>query len=316
MRFLTILAFLAAFAFQGSALAAGRVLDGNTLTNGAFTLTMPNFTDTFAVLNGAQTFTNKTMDFSLNSASNIPVGAIAGSALSGTNSGDVTAAAFGSTPNANGFSLSGQALSLQPADATHPGALSAATYVLFNGKLSSSLTTGHIYIGLAGVATDTAVSGDMTLSSTGVATLANTAVTPGSYTNVSATVDSKGRITAMSSGTGSVPALNGGSGSPQSVTAAGGISLSGLAQSNRIWIVGSPGAVTVTATPSITACTADSQTLDVYGTDATKTVTLQDKSNLASSGLSMNGNFIAGLDSSIHFHCDFTRGLWVEDSRR
>jgi hypothetical protein len=45
-------------------------------------------------------------------------------AVSGTNTGNVSLAAVGSTPNANGASLSGQALTLQPADATHPGLLS------------------------------------------------------------------------------------------------------------------------------------------------------------------------------------------------
>lgn len=45
---------------------------------------------------------------------------------SGTNTGDVTLGAVGSSPSANAASLSGQALTLQPADATHPGVVSSA----------------------------------------------------------------------------------------------------------------------------------------------------------------------------------------------
>lgn len=44
--------------------------------------------------------------------------------VSSTSAGDVTFTAFGSTPNAAGASITGQAITLQPADATHPGGVS------------------------------------------------------------------------------------------------------------------------------------------------------------------------------------------------
>lgn len=49
-----------------------------------------------------------------------------GLGLTGTNSGDLTLAAVGSSPSANGASLSGQVLTLQPADATRPGVIAAS----------------------------------------------------------------------------------------------------------------------------------------------------------------------------------------------
>lgn len=112
------------------------------------------------------------------------------------------------------------------------------------------------------------------------------------------------------------PSLNGGSGSVQSVTAVGGITLSSITYLNYVWVVGNGGAVTVTKTPSVTACTADGQELKIIGTSDTNTVTIQDQSNLASSGLSLNGNALLKKDDTITLHCDITQGLWVEDNRR
>jgi hypothetical protein len=53
-------------------------------------------------------------------------GTVAGSNLSGTNTGDITLAAVGASPSANGASLSGQALTLQPFDSTHPGVVTSS----------------------------------------------------------------------------------------------------------------------------------------------------------------------------------------------
>lgn len=58
--------------------------------------------------------------------------------LSGSNSGDVTLVTFGSTPAAEGASLSGQALTLQPADATHGGGVSTGAQTLAGVKTFSS----------------------------------------------------------------------------------------------------------------------------------------------------------------------------------
>lgn len=59
---------------------------------------------------------------------------------SGSNSGDVTLGTFGSAPAAQGASLSGQVLTLQPASAAQPGGITAATFTALTGVNKVTLT--------------------------------------------------------------------------------------------------------------------------------------------------------------------------------
>lgn len=112
------------------------------------------------------------------------------------------------------------------------------------------------------------------------------------------------------------PSLNGSSGTPQSVTAAGGITLASISYSNYVFVAGSPGAVTVSATPSITAGTAAGQKLTIIATSATNTVTLQDVAGLAGSALRLNGNWLGSKYSIIELVWDSDASEWDEVARR
>lgn len=123
--------------------AQGLALASNVLSTQSADATHPGMvnttTQTFA---GNKTFT----------------GSISASNLSGTNTGDVTLAAVGSSPNANAASLSGQALTLQPADGTNPGVITAGAQTIggaktFTGAITASnlsgTNTGNVTIGTA-----------------------------------------------------------------------------------------------------------------------------------------------------------------------
>ena len=120
-------------------------------------------------------------------------GAVSGSNLSGTNTGDLTLSAIGSTPNANGMTLVGQALNLQPADGTYGGIVStttqtfAGTKTLTSPAVTTSLTTGSTTFALVNTtATTVNFAGAATAlnigATTGTTTIANAASVSGALT--------------------------------------------------------------------------------------------------------------------------------------
>lgn len=117
---------------------------GASIAAGVFTLQPADATNPGGVTAGVQTFGGAKTFASTIAASN----------LSGTNTGNVTLAAVGAVPNANGATLTGQALNLEPASATQPGVVTIGTQTFagaktFNGNVSVaadlSMSGGNVF---------------------------------------------------------------------------------------------------------------------------------------------------------------------------
>ncbi len=92
-------------------------------------------------------------------------GNIAATNLSGTNTGNITLASFGSTPATEGASLSGQALTLQPADGSHGGGVSILAQTFAGQKTFSTGLTGTL-TGAASLNVLTSALGNFTATGT------------------------------------------------------------------------------------------------------------------------------------------------------
>lgn len=118
--------------------------------------------------------------------------------------------------------------------------------------------------------------------------------------------------TPIGAGSGGATNVVGSVGSPQLVTAGSGVSITGqiINGPNMVFIAGNGGPVTVTATPSMTACTAAGEFVTLVGVGGSNAVTLQPDSILSGSKLFMPNSFSLADGGSAQFVCDASSGNW------
>ena len=308
-----------------------RTLDGAqiTVSGSPYTLQFPALmNETLTGNSSTSTLIRKSMDGSQNTFSNIPTTAIAGGALSGSNTGDATVDATGTT---NGLSISvGQVFNLNAASASQNGALTSSDWSTFNGKqaalgftavpntrqvnghaLSADVTVTKSDVGLSAVSNDAQVKvsdfnakGDI-LIGTGAGAYGALGVGTDGYIPTASSTSAKGIVWAPAAVT--TPNIFGSEGSPILISIAG-FTFSGTNPNNVVFIAGNAGPIIVTANPQISVGTVVGARLVLSGTHATNTVQFQD-----GNGLKLNGTFIATNQSSIELY--WTGSVWRELGR-
>ena len=198
--------------------------------------------------------------------------------LSGTVTGTYT---LGGTPTIAGSAVSGN-ISGNAANVT-------GTVVVANGGTGlATLTSGSVLVGAG--------------------TSSPTLVAPSTSGNV---LTSNGSTWVSSAPASTAPSVTGTYASGTSITAVGGITFAGSSNALSVnYIVGSGGAVTVTASPQVSAGSVAGQQLTLIGTSATNTVKLQD-----GTGLALNGPWIGAASSSLVLVWDSGASVWREIAR-
>lgn len=303
---------LAAFALWATAALGAtttlRQIDNIQNSIGGSSLSVPSVGSAFATDTNTLTLTNKSLSGSANTFTNIPASAVSSGQLAVANGGTgdstltLNGILFGNGTSAVGITAAGSQYQVFQAGASGVPTVDAVHLD------QSAATTGTLPVNRGGTGAASLTANNVIL---GNGTSAVTFVAPGTSGNV---LTSNGTTWTSAAASSGAPTINNSQASPQSVTAAGGITLSAPTYFNYVFVVSNSGSVTVTATPSITACTAAGQSLTVIGESASNIITLQDEAGLAGAKLHLNGNWTSGLNSSLTLYCD-GNGFWNEKSR-
>ncbi|MBC7420025.1 MAG: hypothetical protein H7328_04790 [Bdellovibrio sp.] len=131
----------------------------------------------------------------------------------------VTSAATSGNPITVSSSSTSPSIDISRATALINGYLASSDFTTFNNKMSSALASGDIFVGNgSSLAESRTLSGDATISNSGILSLSNSGVSAGTFSKVN--VDAKGRVTAgslinstdVTNALGFTPAMGGGGG--------------------------------------------------------------------------------------------------------
>ena len=262
------------------------------------------------------------------SASKIVAAGIQGPAGDDGSSGAPTAATYITQTTHAGLSneqaMSGEATGLMK-NTTGTGVISIVDIGVTNGSIpliddAGGLTSGEaMFATAAGVETKTAANARTALGLGTMATQASSAVSISGGTISGVTLTGAGTFTTLGVSGASSFAGNVGFGAKvfaaastlQSLLAATAINPDAF----RIKVVGNGGAVTLTATPTITPTSTDGQLLIIQGTSDANTVTLQDVATLPGSQLNLGaGTRVLGAGDIIFLVWDLLTTSWSEIS--
>lgn len=297
MKTKTILALLTAMVLSTTVYgSANRVLDGQQITNGSATLTLPTSTDTLLGRATTDTLTNKSISGATNTLSNI----------------SLTSSVTGTLPVGNGgtgaASLTLKGILYGNSTSAVQVTAAGSQYQLLQAGSGGTPQFDAVHLDQAAAVTGALPLGNGGTGATTQAGAAN-AVLPSQATHSGEFLTTDGSNVSWSAVSSGAPDISGTRASPILITAAGGISFTGSFYDNIKFIAGNSGAIDVTADPQIAVGTLVGQRLLLIGRHATNTVTLED-----GTGLSLNGTWVGGLDSVLGLVWDGS--FWVESFRR